>query len=285
MRIILISICTILLLTSCAKYTNEEFFTAIRNGDEKTVQAIINQRDMTQVRDGNAYQFDEATFKTTIVPIEKVSNKSTDENGFSGLWIAVEENKPEIVEILLHQKFDLQEQYVVDGITLTLRELVVENRCNPSLIKLFAQRGLDFNVVNNESPVILNAAYMGKWHCVDALIEAGADAKAVGISGDGLLTAAVLNPEKVDIDKLIQKMKDFDPLSKDANVAFIHAARSGKTNLVETFLAKGFNKCLNHRGKYLRDIAMENNHSETAALLPTMNECQHHSDTAHQAAS
>lgn len=266
-----------MVISGCTKYTDEQYFTAIRNGDARTVQAIISQRDMTNIKDGNAYEFDKATFKTRIVPINQMPSKDAFGNGFSGLWIAVEDNKPEIVEILLQQNFDLAEEHKVDDTTLTLGEIVgAENSCNPSIIKIFAQKGVAFNNVGlkNGSPVIVTAASAGKWDCVDALIEAGADPKAADSRGMGLLTQAVFQYEKINIDNLIQKMKDFDPFSFDANLAFIHAARSGNAGLVKNFLNRGFNKCHSHKGKYLRDIALEENHVTTAELLPTKEQCE-----------
>jgi len=266
----------VLILASCTKYSDDDFFTAIKNGDVKTVQAIINQRDMINVKDGNAYEFNETTFQTRIVPRKKTSEDAV-RNGFSGLWVAVQYNKPEIVEILLQQKFNFSEKHAIDDTIITLAELVgAERNCNPLIIKKLSENGLGFNKTNfdDERPVIVMAAVAGRWDCVDALIESGADPKAVDSSGVGLITQAVLQYENVNVDDLIQKIHGIDPLSFDANIAFIHAVRIGNEQLVKTLLNRGFNKCHTHKGKYLRDIALEGHNVATAELLPTKGQCE-----------
>lgn len=269
MRAFIAAIGALLLLTGCTKYTDEQFFEAIKNGDTRMVQAIIDQRDMTKVGNGRTLFIDEKNNNVYIAPIASVSGNKG--KGFSGLWIAVEENKPEVVKILLQQKFDLSEQHAV----MPLLYFVSSVDSCKSMIRLFAQNGIKFDefTATDYDPIVLMTATFGKWDCVYALIESGADPTAKGFSGNGLLAEAVVQNNGMDIDYLIRKMGGFDPLSSDSNYAMIFAAKNGNSNLVRNFLERGFDKCHIHRGKFLRDFAISKNHLETAALLPTKEQC------------
>ena len=275
MRYILISICIIAFLTSCTNYSDEQFFSAIKSGDAKKVQDIINQRDMTKVRDGNSYGFDKNN-NLVVIPMNNKLNQSAINGGFSGLWLAIDIGRPEIIEVLLQQKFDFAEKHVIfEDVSISLRELAVMNKSCPTTIKLLQKKGVDFNRIEagSSSPVIHVAADQERWNCVYALIETGANTNVFKHSGEGLLSAAVLSSTEVDIDYLIKKMNKFDPLSVDSELAFIFAAQRGNSKLVKNFLNRGFNSCHNRQGKNIRDYAYENNHLDTAALLPTKDQC------------
>jgi ankyrin repeat protein len=224
---------------------------------------------MTKVGNGRTIYFDKKNFKAYNAPIASVSGYKG--KGFSGLWVAVQENKPDVVKILLQQKFDLTEQHA-DVHLLYL--LAGADSCK-SMVRLFAQNGVNFDEYNDEGwyPIILIVAEEGKWDCVYALIESGANSKATRRQGYGLLAEAAIQNNGMDIDYLISKMDGFDPMSYDSNLAMIFAAQNGNSNLVRNFLERGFDKCHSHKGKFLRDFALSKNHPETAALLPTKEQC------------
>lgn len=280
MRNIFISILTALMLSGCSKYTDDQFFTAIAQSDEKTVQAIINQRDMTKARIGLRYHFDKSNFKIETLPIEENKKSSRKDNGWSGLWLALHLDKTEIVEILLQQDFDLLETHEIDeDMTLSLPELALSRKsCNSRIIKRLTQKGVDFNKTYSSygsPPIIAAASLINNWNCVYVLIDAGADPHVVDSSGGGLLMhAALAAPGEVDIEYLIKKMGGFDTDSSDSGLAFIFAIQKGNMNLAKLLLNKGLNKCHSRKGKYLRDFALEYKQAEIAALLPKKAECE-----------
>lgn len=281
MRIMLPSICAVLFLTSCTKFTDEDFFAAIRSNDAKKIQVISRQRDITKIKEPNAYDFDKATATLKVVPLDMNSSKAELEHGFSGLWVAVESNKPEIVKILLQHDFDLKEKHRVGDVTLTLGDLAGTGYCNSSLIKLLVQKGVAFDGDTLQSgPVLLTAAGMDKWNCVHALIDAGVNTGVTDSQGGGLLTSAVLSNKNIDIDYLITKIKDFNPLSSDSNYALIFAAQKGDVRLINNFIGRGFNACINHKGKYPRDFAIESKSIRAAELFPSEKDCQSYNDKA-----
>jgi ankyrin repeat protein len=280
MRNIFILILLALMLSGCTNYTDDQFFTAIAQGDEKTVQAIINQRDMTKARIGVRYHFDKSNFKIEILPIEENTKISRKDNGWSGLWLALHLDKAEIVEILLQQDFDLLETHEIDEDTsLSLPELALSKKtCNSRIIKRLTQKGVDFNKMlpSSNGPLIIRAvSSFFNWDCVYVLIDAGADPHTVGPHGDGLLAyAALAEPGEVDIEYLIKKMGSFDTDSSDSGLAFIFAIQKGNVNLAKFLLNKGLNKCHSRKGKYLRDFALEYKQAEIADLLPKKAECE-----------
>jgi hypothetical protein len=69
-------------------------------------------------------------------------------------------------------------------------------------------------------------------------------------------------------------MKDFNPLSSDSNFALIFAAQKGDVRLINNFINRGFNTCINHNGKYPRDFAIESKNIRAVELLPTPKVCQ-----------
>jgi len=276
-----ILILMVLLLSGCTKYTDDQFFTAIAQGDEKTVQAIINQRDMTKAKIGLRYHYNRSNkMLFEILPIEENSNSSQPENGWSGLWLALHLDKVEIVEILLQQDFDLSENHgTSEDSSLYLSELALsKTHCTSKIIKMLAQKGVDFNKINPSSsypPIILAASLINNWNCVYVLIDAGADPHAVDSSGGGLLVhAALAEPGEVDVEYLIKKMGGLDPDSSDSGLGFIFALQKGNMKLAKFFLNKGLNKCHSRKGKYLRDFALEYKQAEIADLLPTKAECE-----------
>ena len=281
MRNIFFLILTTLILSGCTKYTDDQFFTAIAQGDEKTVQAIINQRDMTKAKIGLRYHYSRSNkMLFEILPIEENSNSSQSENGWSGLWLALHYGKVEIVEILLQQDFDLSENHgISEDSPLYLPELALsKTHCTSKIIKKLAQKGVDFNKINpssNYPPIIQAASLINNWNCVYVLIDAGADPHVVGLSGEGLLAhAALAEPGEVDIEYLIKKMGGLDLDSSDSGLAFIFAIQKGNMNLTKFFLNRGLNKCHSRKGKYLRDFALEYKQAEIAELLPTKAECE-----------
>ena len=281
MRNIFISILAILMLSGCTKYTDEQFFTAIAQGDEKTVQAIINQRDMTKAKIGLRYHYNRSNkMLFEILPIKENSNSSQPENGWSGLWLALHYNKVEIVEILLQQDFDLSENHgISEDSSLYLPELALsKTHCTSKIIKKLAQKGVDFNKINpssNYPPIVRAASLINNWNCVYVLIDAGADPHAVDASGVGLLAhAALAEPGEVDVEYLIKKVGGLDPESSDSGLAFIYAIQKGNMDLAKFLLNRGLNKCHSRKGKYLRDFALEYKQAEIANLLPKKAECE-----------
>jgi len=270
-RKILALLWSAMFLSGCTKYTDDQFFTAIKNGDTKVVQSILDQRDMTKVRDNRALVWNENTSEAEYVI--RTSNEKKDMQGFSGLWVAAENGKPEMVDILLQQKFSLTEEHL----GMSVVEMAAGSKpCTPKIIRSFAENGADLNAIGRLSgqPPILTAAMMKNWNCVYELIELGANTKAVDMGGRGIVTSFVEFGDNTITENLIDKLIEFDPLSSDANQALILAAYLGNSTMVKNLLNLGVDGCFIYQGKYPRDQAMKKQHTETAELLPTKEQCE-----------
>jgi ankyrin repeat protein len=159
--------------------------------------------------------------------------------GYTGLMVAAERGRLDIVKSLLDRKADLNVAGR-DGSTALM--LAAENN-QPEILKLLISRGADPNRQDNNGwTAVLKAAYQGNAKCIEVL------ASHSKLELDRALLVATLMEKKEAAKALLDNGAEVDFRASDGRTALILAAGKGNKDLVEVLLQAGADPSLTDQG-------------------------------------
>jgi ankyrin repeat protein len=159
--------------------------------------------------------------------------------GYTGLMVAAERGRPDIVKLLLDHKAD-PNVAGRDGSTALM--LAAENN-QPEIAKLLIGRGADPNRQDNNGwTAVLKAAYQGNAKCIEIL------ASHSKLELDRALLVATLMEKKDAVKILLDNGAEADFRASDGRTALMLAAGKGNKDIVELLLQAGADASLTDQG-------------------------------------
>ena len=159
--------------------------------------------------------------------------------GHTGLMVAAERGRPDIIKLLLDHKAD-PNVAGRDGSTALM--LAAENN-QPETVKLLIGRGADPNRQDNNGwTAVLKAAYHGNAKCIEIL------ASHSKLELDRALLVATLMERKDAVKVLLDSGAEVDLRASDGRTALILAASKGNKDIVELLLRAGADASLTDQG-------------------------------------
>jgi uncharacterized protein len=150
--------------------------------------------------------------------------------GYTGLMVASERGRPDIIKLLLDHKAD-PNAAGRDGVTALM--LAAENN-QPEIVKLLLGRGADPNRQDkNGWTAVLKAAYQGNAKCIEIL------ASHSKLELDRALLVATLMERKDAVKILLDSGAEVDFRASDGRTPLILAAGKGNKDIVQLLLQAG----------------------------------------------
>ena len=179
--------------------------------------------------------------------------------GFTGLMVAAERGRPDIIKLLLDHKAD-SNVAGRDGSTALM--LAAENN-QPEIVKLLIGRGADPNRQDkNGWTAVLKAAYQGNAKCIEIL------ASHSKLEVDRALLVATLMERKDAVKVLLDNGAEVDFRASDGRTPLILAAGKGNKDIVELLLQAGADASLTDQGgETAQAVAAAKGFSDISELL------------------
>lgn len=179
--------------------------------------------------------------------------------GFTGLMVAAERGRLDIVKLLLDHKAD-PNVAGRDGSTALM--LAAENN-QPEILKLLISRGADPNRQDNNGwTAVLKAAYQGNAKCIEVL------ASHTKLELDRALLVATLMEKKEAAKALLDNGAEVDFRASDGRTPLILAAGKGDKDLVEVLLQAGADPSLTDQGgQTAQAVAAAKGYTDIVELL------------------
>ncbi len=179
--------------------------------------------------------------------------------GYTGLMVAAERGRADIVKLLLDHKAD-PNVAGRDGSTALM--LAAENN-QPEILKLLINRGADPNRQDNNGwTAVLKAAYQGNPKCIEVL------ASQSKLEVDRALLVATLMEKKDAVKALLDNGAEVDFRASDGRTSLILAAGKGNKDLVEVLLQAGADASLTDQGgQTAQAVAAAKGYNDIADLL------------------
>jgi uncharacterized protein len=179
--------------------------------------------------------------------------------GYTGLMVAAERGRADIVKLLLDHKAD-PNAAGRDGTTALM--LAAENN-QPEILKLLIGRGADPNRQDNNGwTAVLKAAYQGNPKCIEVL------ASHSKLELDRALLVATLLEKKDAVKALLDNGAEVDFKASDGRTPLILAAGKGNKDIVEVLLKAGADASLTDQGGQTAEaVAAAKGFSDIADLL------------------
>jgi ankyrin repeat protein len=179
--------------------------------------------------------------------------------GYTGLMVAAERGRADIVKLLLDHKAD-PNVAGRDGSTALM--LAAESN-QPEILKLLINRGADPNRQDNNGwTAVLKAAYQGNPKCIEVL------ASQSKLEVDRALLVATLMEKKDAVKALLDNGAEVDFRASDGRTSLILAAGKGNKDLVEVLLLAGADASLTDQGgQTAQSVAAAKGYNDIADLL------------------
>ena len=179
--------------------------------------------------------------------------------GYTGLMVAAERGRVDIIKLLLDHKAD-PNVAGRDGITALM--LAAENN-KPEILKLLISRGADPNRQDNNGwTAVLKAAYQGNAACIEIL------ATHSKLELDRALLVATLMERKDAVKVLLDNGAEIDFRASDGRTPLILAASKGNKELVQMLLRAGADVSLtDNAGQTAQTVAAAKGFNDVVELL------------------
>ena len=179
--------------------------------------------------------------------------------GYTGLMVAAERGRPDIVKLLLDHKAD-PNIAGRDGSTALM--LASENN-QPEIVKLLIGHGADPNRQDNNGwAAVLKAAYQGNAKCIEIL------ASHSKLELDRALLVATLMERKDAVKVLLDNGAEVDFRASDGRTPLILAAGKGNKDIVELLLQAGADASLTDQsGQTAQAVAAAKGFNDISELL------------------
>ncbi|MBV8276318.1 MAG: ankyrin repeat domain-containing protein [Verrucomicrobia bacterium] len=179
--------------------------------------------------------------------------------GYTGLMVAAERGRVDIVKLLLDHKADPNAAGRDAGTALML---AAENN-QPEIVKLLIGRGADPNRQDNNGwTAVLKAAYQGNAKCIEIL------ASHSKLELDRALLVATLMERKDAVNVLLDNGAEVDFRASDGRTPLILAAGKGNKDIVELLLKSGADASLTDQaGQTAQAVAAAKGFNDIAELL------------------
>jgi uncharacterized protein len=153
-------------------------------------------------------------------------------HGMSPVELAVEQEEPEIMQLLLNSgadpNFSQSETPLVTAV----------GRSNLDIVRLLVDAGADINNDAFGHSALIEAVHQGCMEIVMFLVEQGADINALDEEGVSVIVKAS-RLENDDILNYLKPMTSEQVLQKVSTEQFFESARHGRIDMVNQFLAQG----------------------------------------------
>jgi ankyrin repeat protein len=179
--------------------------------------------------------------------------------GYTGLMVASERGRPDIIKLLLDHKADPN----VTGRDGTSALMLAAENNQPEIVKMLIARGADPNRQDNSGwTAVLKAAYQGNAQCIGIL------ASQSKMELDRALLVATLMEKKDAVKALVDNGAEVDFRASDGRTALILAAGKGNRDIVEVLLQAGADASLTDQaGETAQSVAVAKGYSGIAELL------------------
>jgi ankyrin repeat protein len=179
--------------------------------------------------------------------------------GYTGLMVAAERGRPDIVKLLVDHKAD-PNVAGRDGSTALM--LAAENN-QPEIVKLLIGHGADPNRQDHNGwTAVLKAAYQGNAKCIEIL------ASHAKLELDRALLVATLMEKKDAVKVLLDNGAEVDFRGSDGRTPLILAAGKGNKGIVELLLQAGADASLTDQGgQTAQGVAAAKGFSDISELL------------------
>jgi uncharacterized protein len=179
--------------------------------------------------------------------------------GYTGLMVASERGRPDIIKLLLDHKADPN----VTGRDGTSALMLAAENNQPEIVKMLLGHGADPNRQDNNGwTAVLKAAYQGNAKCIEIL------ASQSKMELDRALLVATLMEKKDAVKALVDSGAEVDFRASDGRTALILAAGKGNRDIVEVLLQAGADASLKDQsGQTAETVATAKGFSGIAELL------------------
>ncbi|HEY4815051.1 MAG TPA: ankyrin repeat domain-containing protein [Chthoniobacterales bacterium] len=179
--------------------------------------------------------------------------------GYTGLMVASERGRPDIIKLLLDHKADPN----VTGRDGTSALMLASENNQPEIVKSLIGRGADPNRQDNNGwTALLKAAYQGNAKCIEIL------ASHTKLELDRALLVATLMERKDAVKALLDNGAEVDFRASDGRTPLILAAGKGNRAIVELLLQVGADASLTDQaGQTAQAVAAAKGFSDIAELL------------------
>ncbi len=217
----------------------EEKIIADRERDKKDLLLAVNKSDMERL---------------DFLMEMDVDVNVKDEEGNSAVWIALQNNNPDIVNVLLDNDADLS----IDDDKPLIYTASIKDFDDLSL--KFVERGANLDYVIKEgqykdlSTMIYAMHSFGNSELAKKMIEKGADVQVYSGIGSNLLHYAALNDYPDVAQMLLEKGVDPNHKNEDGNTPLMHACWYGKFEMSKLLI------------EYGADVNVRNNEGDTPLI-------------------
>jgi uncharacterized protein len=179
--------------------------------------------------------------------------------GYTGLMVASERGRPDIIKLLLDHKADPN----VTGRDGTSALMLASENNQPEIVKSLIGRGADPNRQDNNGwTALLKAAYQGNAKCIEIL------ASHTKLELDRALLVATLMERKDAVKALLDNGAEVDFRASDGRTPLILAAGKGNRDIVELLLQVGADASLTDQaGQTAQAVAAAKGFNDIAELL------------------
>ena len=179
--------------------------------------------------------------------------------GYTGLMVASERGRPDIIKLLLDHKADPN----VTGRDGTSALMLASENNQPEIVKSLIGRGADPNRQDNNGwTALLKAAYQGNAKCIEIL------ASHTKLELDRALLVATLMERKDAVKALLDNGAEVDFRASDGRTPLILAAGKGNRAIVELLLQVGADASLTDQaGQTAQAVAAAKGFNDIAELL------------------
>jgi uncharacterized protein len=179
--------------------------------------------------------------------------------GYTGLMVASERGRPDIIKLLLDHKADPN----VTGRDGTSALMLASENNQPEIVKSLIGRGADPNRQDNNGwTALLKAAYQGNAKCIEIL------ASHTKLELDRALLVATLMERKDAVKALLDNGAEVDFRASDGRTPLILAAGKGNRDIVELLLQAGADASLTDQaGQTAQAVAAAKGFNDIAELL------------------
>jgi ankyrin repeat protein len=179
--------------------------------------------------------------------------------GYTGLMVASERGRPDIIKLLLDHKADPN----VTGRDGTSALMLASENNQPEIVKSLIGRGADPNRQDNNGwTALLKAAYQGNAKCIEIL------ASHTKLELDRALLVATLMERKDAVKALLDSGAEVDFRASDGRTPLILVAGKGNRDIVELLLHAGADASLTDQaGQTAQAVAAAKGFSDIAELL------------------
>jgi ankyrin repeat protein len=251
----------LLCATTCTIWTadvsqEEQFFDAVRGGNVAAVKQLLKS-DLNLVH-------------------------AIDNDGFTALFIAIQNEKIEVIRLLLKYGADPNEVVATGQWKGQTPLMVASYKGYPKIVELLLEKGAKVDTAMSEDSTLkfsigktalMFAVQNGHPDVAEQLIKAGANVNATNKKGDTALIESMHSYflEEGDlslVNLLIENRADLNKANKYGNTPLTVAAVNGYSDKVELLLKAGANKFLKtKKGKNAADLAREEGYDKLAFFI------------------